>query len=150
MNLEISYEWGSLIKFWFKIGSKKYYAYCMWSYDIICINHNRFTKSKGNYKFYYELGDRCLFFCTFSFDHCSSSICGFWLPLWFLQTLPNTLPYMVHCQTVMNEERTGKCLRQTEHCRGHLWHRYSMVMVVTSICSIWILGSVVYLFRVAT
>ena len=24
----------------------------------------------------------------------------------------------------MNEERTWKCLRQVEHIRGHLWHRY--------------------------
>jgi hypothetical protein len=34
--------------------------------------------------------DRCLSFCTFSFDHCvvySSSIYRFWLPLWYLQTL---------------------------------------------------------------
>jgi hypothetical protein len=34
--------------------------------------------------------DRCLFFCTFSFGHCvvcSSSIYGFWLTLWYLQTL---------------------------------------------------------------
>jgi hypothetical protein len=34
--------------------------------------------------------DRCLSFCTFSFDHCvvcSSSIYGFWLPVWYLQTL---------------------------------------------------------------
>jgi hypothetical protein len=34
--------------------------------------------------------DRCLFFCTFSFGHCvvySSSIYGFWLPIWYLQTL---------------------------------------------------------------
>jgi hypothetical protein len=34
--------------------------------------------------------DRCLFFCTF-FGHCvvcSSAIHGFWLPLWYLQTLP--------------------------------------------------------------
>ena len=34
--------------------------------------------------------DRCLSFCTFSFVHCvvcSSSIYGFWLPLWYLQTL---------------------------------------------------------------
>jgi hypothetical protein len=33
--------------------------------------------------------DRCLFFCTFSFGHCvvSSSIYGFWLPLWYLQAL---------------------------------------------------------------
>jgi len=35
--------------------------------------------------------DRCLSFCTFSFGHCvvySSSIYGFGLPLWYLQTLP--------------------------------------------------------------
>ena len=35
----------------------------------------------------------------------------------------------------MNEERTGKCLRQVEHIRSHLWHRYSItvsqVMVAT-------------------
>ena len=34
--------------------------------------------------------DRCLSFCTFSFGHCvvcSSSIYGFWLLLWYLQTL---------------------------------------------------------------
>ena len=33
---------------------------------------------------------RCLSFCVFSFGHyvaCSSSIYGFWLPLWYLQTL---------------------------------------------------------------
>ena len=34
--------------------------------------------------------DRCLSFCTFSFGHCldfSSLIYGFWLPLWYPQTL---------------------------------------------------------------
>ena len=33
--------------------------------------------------------DHCLSFCTFSFGHCvvCSSIYGFWLPLWYLQTL---------------------------------------------------------------
>ena len=33
--------------------------------------------------------DRCLSFCIFSFGHCVvwSSIYGFWLPLWYLQTL---------------------------------------------------------------
>ena len=32
--------------------------------------------------------DRCLSFCTFSFAHCvvCSSLYGFWLPLWYLQT----------------------------------------------------------------
>ena len=36
------------------------------------------------------LVDHCLSFCTFSFGHCvvcSSSIYGFWLPLWYLYTL---------------------------------------------------------------
>ena len=28
----------------------------------------------------------------------------------------------------MNEERTGKCLRQVEHIRGHLWQRYSITV----------------------
>jgi len=28
----------------------------------------------------------------------------------------------------MNEESTGKCLRQVEHIRGHLWHRYSITV----------------------
>ena len=33
--------------------------------------------------------DRSLSFCTFSFGHCvvCSSIYGFWLPIWYLQTL---------------------------------------------------------------
>jgi hypothetical protein len=38
--------------------------------------------------------DRCLAFCTFSFGHCvvcSSSMYGFWLPLWYLQTLLNVV-----------------------------------------------------------
>ena len=37
---------------------------------------------------YVCFGNRCLSFCTFSFGHgvvCSSSIYGFWLPLWYLQ-----------------------------------------------------------------
>ena len=42
--------------------------------------------------------DRCLSFCPFSLGHCvvcSSSIYGFWLPLWCLQTLLKKLPW--HC-----------------------------------------------------
>jgi hypothetical protein len=38
--------------------------------------------------------DRCLSFCPFSFGHyvvCSSSIYGFWLPLWYHQTV---LPFI--------------------------------------------------------
>jgi hypothetical protein len=40
--------------------------------------------------------DHCLSFSTFSFGHCvvcSSSIYGFWLPLWYLQTV---LPLFLH------------------------------------------------------
>jgi hypothetical protein len=28
----------------------------------------------------------------------------------------------------MKEERTGKCLRQVDHIRVHLWHRYSIMV----------------------
>jgi hypothetical protein len=42
---------------------------------------------------------------------------------------------------VMNEEMTGKCLRQVAHTRGHLWHRYfitfNQVMVTTVTLSKW-------------
>jgi hypothetical protein len=41
----------------------------------------------------------------------------------------------------MNEERTGKCLRQVEHIRGNLWHRYliavNQVMMATVKLSKW-------------
>jgi len=40
----------------------------------------------------YVISIRALSFCTFSFGHCvfcSSSIYGFWLPLWYLQTFLN-------------------------------------------------------------
>jgi hypothetical protein len=50
----------------------------------------RVTRSLVIYIYIYFV-DRCLSFCTFSFGHCvvcSSSIYGFWLPLWYLQTLP--------------------------------------------------------------
>jgi hypothetical protein len=42
--------------------------------------------------------DRCLSFCTFSFGHCvvcSSSIYGFWLPLWYL-TFKNKWYFVQH------------------------------------------------------
>ena len=41
--------------------------------------------------------DRCLSFCTFSFGHyvvCFSLIYGFWLPLWYLQTLLRQFDYI--------------------------------------------------------
>jgi len=41
--------------------------------------------------------DRYLSFCTFSFGNCvvcSSSIYGFWLPLWYLQALFNSATHI--------------------------------------------------------
>jgi hypothetical protein len=59
--------------------------------------------------------DRCLSFCTFSFGHrvvCSSSICGFWLPLWYLQTLLLT--------KVLNMELLEIVLYRYLHCKNPL------------------------------
>jgi hypothetical protein len=43
----------------------------------------------------------------------------------------------------MNDERTGKRLRQVEHIRGQMWHRYSItvnqVVVATAKLSKWLL-----------
>ena len=44
--------------------------------------------------------DRCLSFCPFSFGHCvvcSFSIYGFWLPLWYLQTLSKKIYITLSC-----------------------------------------------------
>jgi hypothetical protein len=44
--------------------------------------------------------DRCLSFCTFSFGQCvvcSSSIYGFWLSLWYLQTLLTVWSILYYC-----------------------------------------------------
>ena len=41
--------------------------------------------------------DHCLSFCIFSFGHCvvcSFSIYGFWLPLWYLQTLHRAVKFL--------------------------------------------------------
>ena len=56
--------------------------------------------------------DRCLSCCTFSFDHCvvcSSLICGFWLPLWYLQTLLNGMLYL-SMKTMREFSRTPKLM----------------------------------------
>ena len=56
--------------------------------------------------------DRCLSCCTFSFCHCvvcSSLICGFWLPLWYLQTLLNGMLYL-SMKTMREFSRTPKLM----------------------------------------
>jgi hypothetical protein len=49
--------------------------------------------------------DGWLSFCTFSFGHCvvcSSSIYGFWLPLWYLQTLVGHVQLYIHIIHLFN------------------------------------------------
>jgi hypothetical protein len=51
--------------------------------------------------------------------------------LLLIRNLPNQGFLLVKLKSLlrklaMNEERTWKCLRQVEHIRGHLWHRYSI------------------------
>jgi hypothetical protein len=58
----------------------------------------RVTRSLGLYVYFVN---RCLSFCNFSVGHCvvcSSSIYGFWLPLWYLQTL-------------LHKPRVNQCVR---------------------------------------
>ena len=38
----------------------------------------------------------------------------------------------------MNEDRTGKCLRQVEHIRGNLWHRYSIAVNQVMVAKWWL------------
>jgi hypothetical protein len=48
--------------------------------------------------------DRCLSFCSFSLGHCvvCSSMYGFWLPLWYLQTLHTYhVPYVSAVQYIL-------------------------------------------------
>jgi hypothetical protein len=70
---------------WSRICStcRKHFAVLSW----FTTYHVRVTRSLVLYVCFVN---RCLSFCTFSFGHsvvCSSSIYGFWLPLWYLQTL---------------------------------------------------------------
>ena len=66
--------------------------------------------------------DRCLSFCTFSFGHCvvcSSSMCGFWLLLWYLQT---SATFCRYCGQITFTEITAVCfllafrLKRICHC----------------------------------
>jgi hypothetical protein len=63
-----------------------------WSF-VTQIFHNGQPSHGGDRKICVCFVYRCLSFCPFSFDHCvvcSSSIYGFWFPLWYLQTLLNS------------------------------------------------------------
>jgi hypothetical protein len=73
----------------------------------------RFTRSLVLYVCFV---DRCLSFCTFSFGHCvvcSSSIYGFWLPLWYLQTHLDIIVYLFfpHLTKSQGERLILLCVR---------------------------------------
>jgi hypothetical protein len=59
--------------------------------------------------------DRCLSFCTFSFGHCvvcSTSIYGFRLPLWYLQTL------LTHSNQVRRHSQVTEQIGCNKGCSG--------------------------------
>jgi hypothetical protein len=63
--------------------------------------------------------DRCLSFCTFSFGHCvvcSSSIYGFWLPLWYLQVL---LPLNCVDEVCVYTYHSHNCVQSS---RAHMYN----------------------------
>ena len=92
--------------------------------------------------------DRCLSFCTFSFGHdvvCPSSICGFWLPFWYLQALhvkqlnPNWMYYRVNVMvfnatfnniSILLVEETAEYLEKTylPQCRKSLTNFYHVIV----------------------
>ena len=79
---------------------------------------------------YVCFADRCLSFCTFSFGHCivcSSSIYGFWLPFWYLQTLPHLWIYAEMLFTDMNCVTFGLTIGKCD------WH---LTCNVSSECSV--------------
>ena len=56
--------------------------------------------------------DRCLSFCPFSFGHCgvcSSLIYGFWLSLWYLQTLLERTWWILFMKRYMRHGWMGGC-----------------------------------------
>jgi hypothetical protein len=58
------------------------FAYIESEWVIVVVNRVRVTRSLVLYVYFV---DRCLSFCIFFWSGvvCSSSICGFWLPLWY-------------------------------------------------------------------
>ena len=66
-----------------------FWPLCCLSFFDIRILITPLVSSNSSYVYVYFV-DCCLSFSTFNFDHCvvsPSSIYGFWLPLWYLQTL---------------------------------------------------------------
>jgi hypothetical protein len=72
------------------------YSYRTWT----AVHNKHWKKQRWIFCFICMFCRSLLFFCTFSFGHCvvcSSSIYGFWLPFWYLQTLlvPNVSSILV-------------------------------------------------------
>jgi hypothetical protein len=73
---------------------------------------------------------------TFSFDHCvvcSSSIYG------SCSTSDTRCVNLVTNPVISREwGKDRKCLRQVEHIRGHLWHRYSITVASVKFSKWWL------------
>ena len=85
--------------------------------------------------------DRCLSFCTFYFDHCvvcSSSIYGFWLSLWYLQTLlSHSLPRLDYGLSASQKKRWPRLSyvcrneKNPQQILGSLWPVTVFVTIIS-------------------
>jgi hypothetical protein len=74
--------------------------------------------------------DLCLSFCTFSFGHCVvcySSIYGFWLPLWYLQTLLSE-----------TDRWWTQLLRKGKQFLLHLWYPSCKLSITVIYHAVWL------------
>jgi len=91
--------------------------------------------------------DRCLSFCTFSFDHCvvcSSSIYGFWLPLWYLQTLLLTDNILTVLDYMSNTARMSYKKQELLTLLEHLGTLVGSVLLIFSV--FWVLFLDLFVF----
>ena len=68
--------------------------------------------------------ERCFSFCLFSFGHCvvCPSIYGFWLPLWYLQTLLTVTSDNLACNFV--KRYTKNFHKMKRKVTSSLWNRW--------------------------
>ena len=85
--------------------------------------------------------DRCLSFCPFCFSHCvvCSSIHGFWLPLWYLQTLfklTDKVFFLYYKVISLTDSRNVSCaLNSISTCLLYMYSKgYSGVRAFCLLC----------------
>jgi hypothetical protein len=84
----------------------------MFSSKLLFMRSSSLLSTKGSLVLCVCFVDRCLSFCPFSFSHYvvwPSSIYGFWLPVWYLQTflyITSIRPFRVDCTSQRRNYRS--------------------------------------------